>query len=219
MSADRTISAWPGCDPSFTKEFMMRVLAVLAVSISILATGPALAGPPSPDAALAKLLACDFVDGSKARLRCFEAALAGVRESHPGAVALAEAEREEIARLAAAQEANEFGLTGRESDRNAFANAGSPAAQADKEERQARIEAKEIDRIESVSVAAGRNNTGRVFVVLESGQIWKQLKSDSTRPVLRSDGEGLPVTIRKGALGSFFVKIGESQAFRAERIK
>lgn len=198
---------------------MMRVLTVLVLtfSVSILAAGSALADPPAPDAAIAKLLSCDYADGSKARLRCFEAALSAVRETHPEAAALAEADREEIARLADAQRENEFGLAGKDSERNAFAAETGEATALSPQPF--RAEAKKVDRIESVSVAAGRNNSGRVFVVLENGQIWKQLKSDSIRPILRGDGEGLPVSIWKGALGSFFVKIGGTQAFRAERIK
>ncbi len=198
---------------------------IVATAAFLAGVGPALA--EEPNAAIARMLACDFVDGSKARLKCFDAALAALRSAYPEAAALANAEREEIARLAAQQKEADFGLRTGESDLNSFVEAADPGADgeaqdappAESGDKPARLAEEEIDSIDSTAVTAGRNNAGRVFVVLENGQIWRQLKSDSSRPIISRDGEGQTVSIRRGALGSFFVKIGKTPAFRAERIK
>ena len=172
------------------------------------------------DNAVAKMLACDYADSSKARLKCFDAALAALRDTHPQAAKIAVTERRVIEELATAQTAEEFGLKARESANNAFVNnnqGGNNSAAAPS--RSYETEAESLDRIEGVSAAVGRNNGGRIFVVLENGQIWRQLKSDSSRPIIGGDGEGLPVLIKRGALGSFFVKVGRAPGFKAERVK
>lgn len=197
----------------------MKTFGVAAATF-LAGLGPVAAEEPSP--ALARMLACDFVDGSKARLKCFEAALDAVRDAFPEAAAMAAAEKAEIDRLAAQQNEADFGFNSGVSDLNSFADATPLRADDDEAKatiNPARAVEEEIDRIEGVAVTAGRNNAGRVFVVLENGQIWRQLKSDSSRPIISKDGEGEPVFIRRGALGSFFVKIGRTPAFRAERIK
>ncbi len=174
------------------------------------------ASAQSPDEAVAGVLACEAVRGTKARLRCVEAALPALRAAHPGAVALA-AERGEAAREAAAQEAKEdFGLSPRQTasasdyERDAF-GASDIAAEEDDDE---------VESIDGAAVEIGKNNRGKIFVILDNGQVWRQIDGDKSSPYFPKNVEGLPVTIRKGAMGSHFVKIGKAKdAFKANRIK
>ena len=78
----------------------------------------------------------------------------------------------------------------------------------------------EIDEIESVAAEVGKTLRGKILVVLENGQIWRQIDGDSSSPYIPRDGAGLPVTIKKGAFGSYFVKVGKARdTFKARRIK
>jgi hypothetical protein len=185
----------------------------------VLSAAPALA--QSGDAAVAEALACEAVRGSKARLKCFEAALPALRAAHPGAVALAAA-RAESARLAAEQAAKEeFGLSPKQQEEQRTASAadyeratfGAGDLKSDDEED-------EVESVDGVAVEIGKNNRGKIFVVLDNGQVWRQIDGDSSTPYIPKDAAGMPITIKKGALGSYFVKIGKSKdAFKANRIK
>lgn len=202
----------------------MRVMLLsLACVVAFAAAAPAMA--QSGDEAVADALACEAVRGSKARLKCFEAALPALRAVHPGAVALA-AERAQAARLAAAEQAKEeFGLSpvqqekeqktasAEDYEREAFGADDLAASKGDDEDD-------EVDRVDGRAIEIGKNNRGKIFVVLDNGQVWRQVSGDSSSPYYPKSVEGLAVTIKKGALGSYFIKVGKAKdAFRAERIK
>lgn len=200
----------------------MKGIVALAVCIGLGSAAPALA--QTSDAAVAEVIACQAVRGTKARLRCFDAALPALRDAHPAAVALA-TERAEAARQAAAEEAKEdFGLSPAQQNEARTASADDYERDAFGEEdlasaRQAEEE-DDVAEIDAVAVEIGKNNRGKLFVILDNGQVWRQIDGDSSSPYYPKDVEGLPVTIKKGALGSYFVKIGRSKdAFKANRIK
>ncbi len=78
----------------------------------------------------------------------------------------------------------------------------------------------EVKAVDGLAVEIGKNNRGKIFVILDNGQVWRQIDGDSSSPYIPKSVDGLPVTIKKGALGSYFVKVGKSKdAFKAERIK
>jgi len=192
--------------------------ALSAVAIVMMMASPASA--QTEDEAVAEVLACQAVKGAKARLKCFEAALPALSGTHPGAVALA-GERAEAARLAAAEQAkNEFGLFERDREvasndyeKEAFGSNDLPAsALADEDD--------EVNSVEGIAVEVGKNNRGKWFVVLENGQVWRQIDGDRSTPYIPRNADGLPVVIRKGLMGSYFIKVGNAKAaFKAERIK
>ncbi len=200
----------------------MRLMMAIA-GLAILLAGPAVA--EAGDESVAEALACQAVRGAKARLRCFEAALPALRDAHPGAVALA-ATRAEVARLAAKENAEkDFGLSPAQQDET-----GDRIASANDFERDAFGESDlaglagdnddEVEEVSAVAVEIGKNNRGKLFVVLDNGQVWRQNDGDSSSPYFPKNTEGLTVRIKKGALGSYFVKIGKSKdAFKASRIK
>jgi hypothetical protein len=203
-------------------ETYMRIALVAA--LALLPCSSALA--QSGDEAVADAIACEAVRGTKARLRCFEAALPALKAAHPAAVALA-AERADAARLAAEEaEMQDFGLTPvqkEESDvRTASAEDYEREAfgEEDIKRNSEDDDDDEVESVEGVAVEVGKNNRGKIFVILDNGQVWRQIAGDSNSPYIPSDAAGLPVTIKKGALGSYFVKIGKAKsAFKAERIK
>ncbi|MCB2097460.1 MAG: hypothetical protein AB7F91_08485 [Parvularculaceae bacterium] len=195
---------------------MMR-FALLAALACLSAPSVALA--QTGEEAVADVLACQAVKGSKARLRCFEAALPALSDAHPGAVALA-AGRAEAAREAATEQAKEdFGLFQREEktasnefERDAFGENDLRSASRDEDD--------EVKRVEATAVEVGKNNRGKIFVVLDNGQVWRQVNGDKSTPYIPRDADGLPVVIKKGLMGSYFIKVGKAKdAFKAERIK
>jgi hypothetical protein len=196
---------------------------MLTASFLALAASPALA--QSSDEAVAEVLACEAVRGTKARLRCLEDALPALRAAHPEAVALA-AERAEAARTAAAEDAKEeFGLTpaqreDEEETLTASADYEREAFGDNDLKSNGNDEDDEVEEINGVAIEIGRNNRGKLFVILDNGQVWRQIDGDGSSPYFPKTAEGLPITIKKGALGSYFVKIGKAKdTFKANRIK
>jgi hypothetical protein len=199
----------------------MRIVVVAALALlpfsSVLAQ--------SSDEAVADAIACEAVRGTKARLRCFEAALPALKAVHPAAAALA-TERADAARLAAEEaEKQDFGLTPvqKEESEVRTASAEDYEREAFGEEdikQNSDDDDDEVESVEGVAVEVGKNNRGKIFVILDNGQVWRQIAGDSNSPYIPSDAAGLPVKIKKGALGSYFVKMGKAKsAFKAERIK
>ncbi len=198
----------------------MRAMIFAMAGALFISAAPALA--QNPEEAVADVLACEAVRGSKARLRCVEAALPALRAAHPGAVALA-AERADAARLAAAQEAkDEFGLSPaqQQEQKTAAAEVYERESFGDDDLKKDQSDEDEVDRVSGVAVEIGKNNRGKIFVILDNGQVWRQIDADSRSPYIPRNAEGLPVEIKKGALGSYFVKVGNAkESFKANRIK
>lgn len=197
----------------------MRLAAALIAAA--LLTAPAFADERS-DAA-AEVLSCSSVRGDKARLRCFEKAAPALRDAFPEAAAIAEARAEE-ARLAAKEEAKEdFGLPAsvanadKPFEEKAFGAEDLPkTAKADDDDH----DDGEVDSIEAGVTEIGRSLNGKLIVFLDNGQIWRQLDSDTSKPYIRKNTEGVTAAIKRGALGSYVVRIsGARDAFKARRVK
>lgn len=193
----------------------MRFAAVLLLCCCL--SAPALADERI-DAA-AEILSCDSVRGDKARLKCFEKALPPLREAFPEAATIAEARAEE-ARLTARQEAKEeFGLP------EAIAKADDPFEEekfgAERLPREAKADDDgEVNSIKAGIVEIGRTVTGKIIVVLDNGQVWRQNDSDKSTPYIRKNTEGATATVKRGFLGSYVLRIsGAHESFKARRIK
>lgn len=195
-------------------------LAAAIVALGLLSF-PALADERS-DAA-AQILSCGSVRGDKARLKCFETALSPLRQAFPEAAAIAEA-RAEAARADARQEAkDEFGLSA------AAAKADDPFEEKEfgaenlPREAEASVGDDELDNVDSIEagiVEIGRSLNGKIIVILDNGQVWRQLDGDTSKPYIRKNIEGLTAKIKKGVLGSYLVRIsGTNVAFKARRVK
>ena len=72
----------------------------------------------------------------------------------------------------------------------------------------------DIDHLDGVVKAAWHGEGGHWMLELETGAVWRQIDSFE----LASDPHpGSKVDIRKGALGSFFVKVDGQPSFKAHR--
>ncbi|MCA8888519.1 MAG: hypothetical protein KDA46_06815 [Parvularculaceae bacterium] len=194
----------------------MRLLFAAIGTIAICTSAPAMAD--DRDEAVADIIACSAVRGAKARAKCYDAALPALKSTHPDALALALSRAEEM-RLAAKEEAKEdFGLRGDRSEANEYEAAAFGEAMVAREDDD--DDDDEVKSIESTAVEIGKNLKGKIFVVLENGQIWRQIDGDSSTPYIPGDGVGLPVRIKRGSFGSYTVKIGKARdVFKARRIK
>lgn len=193
----------------------MRLVFAAIGTLAICISAPAFAD--ERDDAVADIIACSAVRGAKARAKCYDAALPALKSAHPDALALALSRAEEK-RLAAKEEAkDEFGLRGDNDDANEYEVAAFGEAMVARGEDD---DDDEVKSIESTAVEIGKNLRGKIFVVLENGQIWRQIAGDSSTPYIPGDGVGLPVRVKKGAFGSYTVKIGKARdVFKATRVK
>lgn len=194
--------------------------AAIAILISF-AAAPVLAG--EQDDAVANVIACGSVRGDKARLRCFEAAAPALGEAFPEALAAAEVRAEE-ARMAAEEEAKEeFGLSVPEKRANdPFEEKSFGAEDLPK----VAVKDSDDDNDDQVdSIVAGVTDvstsvTGRIIVFLDNGQVWRQIDGDKATPYIRKNLDGVSATVKRGALGSYWVRLDNTRtAFKARRIK
>ncbi len=74
----------------------------------------------------------------------------------------------------------------------------------------------ELNNMTAQVESARQDGTGRWTVRLDSGATWTQV---DTSPLRRTPKPGMPVTIRRAALGSFMMKIGDQHAVRAKRVE
>jgi hypothetical protein len=168
--------------------------AGLAVVLAC-AAAPAMAQAPLPAgraAALKSLTDCRAVTDSVARLACFDQA----------AAALDAAERSgDVVVLDRAQV--------RTAKREAFGLKLPSFDLFDRDEQQRTVE---VDRVESTVASAGRGQAGWV-VTLANGQVWRQTDGKSLYRVRQGD----KVEIRRGTLGSYFLRVGNQPGVRAVR--
>lgn len=72
----------------------------------------------------------------------------------------------------------------------------------------------EENEINSTVVAARRSNLGMASIQIEGGAVWVQTEG---RPMTRDPRPGMPVRIRRGALGSYLLSVDGQRAIRVTR--
>lgn len=86
-----------------------------------------------------------------------------------------------------------------------------------------RRELKEQQRAGSITVGlleAGTSRTGKYFFVLSNGQVWRQLRADTSRFKVPKNLEGVEVSIERRSLGAHVLKIvGKSRSLKVQRIR
>jgi hypothetical protein len=181
----------------------MRHVAILGLAFL---TAPALA----QQAPLDKVYACAGVTDGAARLACFDAAVAGLRTATESGSAVV-VERAQIEKA----EKEAFGLA----TPSLTALAESAAASATPAASTAAKPAEKPKTLDSVTLAVKsieKNADGSYRFVMENGQVWRQ--TDQLR--LAGLGKG-PWTadIRKAAMGTFMLKLGDRTAVRVRRLE
>lgn len=178
---------------------LRRALLVLTVA-PLLIAAPAVAQQKAPDpgqerpATLRDLVQCRAIGPAEARLACFDAA---------------------AARLDDAEKTGEVVVLDRSQVRTAKREAfGFSIPSFDLFDRDERQRAEEVDSIESTIASAYRGQRGWV-VTLANRQVWSQTDN---RRILRAK-PGDKVEIRRGLVGSFFMRLGDQPGVRAERTR
>jgi hypothetical protein len=171
---------------------MRRVIAVSGLAALLLATSAATREPPAgpPPPIVQGLLACRAIADSAQRLACYDRA--------SGAVAQA-IEKHDLVVLdrerATAAKRSVFG----------FSTPGFAGL----------LGGGELSQIEGTVAGARQNADGGWTIQLADGSIWSQ--TDDT-PVALEPRKGDKVTVKRGALGSYYVKLGSQPGFKARRI-
>lgn len=140
------------------------------------------------------IIACLDVVDSDERLLCLEAAARNLKTTRT----------QQVVREAAARE-DAFG-------------AGTVASKkrAEREER----EKDEVVRLEAGVADIIVGPLKNVTVVLDNGQAWRQIEGDRTVIRPPRDKNGLTVSVTKGALSSYWMRINElDREFRVNRVK
>lgn len=156
--------------------------------------------PPERAAALKALTDCRALTEPDRRLACYDAA---------------------AARLDAAERAGDVVVLDRDQVRTARREAFGFSIPSftnlfDRDERQRAAEGEEAaDRLASTVASASRGGDGRWIVTLADRQVWRQTDSKGLVRVRPGD----PVEIRRGTLGSFFMRVGSQPGVRAERVR
>lgn len=175
--------------PAFTAPILIAFIAGFAAP-------SALADPKT--SAVEAMLACRSVDVESERLACMDAAMNGLETAFPRA-AMTPAQRTEHDEQIAVQEAE-----------TAVAAFGG-----EKFNNRKGDELKEINDV--ISVASTTHNK-KALIILENGQIWRQLDADTTRVRIKK-AEGKPVLIKRQMLGSHMMKIDGGRGFKVRRVK
>lgn len=167
---------------------LLTSLAAASAAATLSAQTPA---PQERPETLSQLLSCRTVIDSAARLACFDAA-AGTLETAERAGELVVFDRARAAE--ARRQLFGFSVTMPSLFRGETAS--------------------EIDSVESTLQSASRNSEGRWVFRLADGAAWRQIDSESVRFANES---GQPVRVRKAAMGSFLLTVGDSRAVRVRR--
>ncbi len=169
--------------------------AYIVLPVALLSAGIAQA----QDAPLAKVYACADIAKADDRLACYDAAIASLRSAEAsGGVTVVS--REQVA----------------EAERKAFGL--GPATLADVARNAAPAAAPKIEAPDTLQVtltSVVKKPGGGLRFIMDNGQVWEEIDASLGRV------GGLPAAaeIRKGAFGSFMLKIGDLPVTRVKRVK
>ena len=180
--------------------------------VAVVAFAGGVQGAKAADPDLDAIAACASIPASSERLACFDKAIAAIEDA---ADALAAGDAPTSSELASAQAragddagSDDTGGDGAVDDRTAAASAvatGLPESDFGKE--RVPVKRPESDpELRAVAVSISRNRRGKYIVVLENGQIWRQISSDTNDLPMRAT-DGSEVIIKKRALGSYALRI------------
>lgn len=144
---------------------------------------------PRPDDLIRPVIQCREVQNDTARLACFDAAAASLAAAGEVAVVSRRDVEQNQRRL--------FGFN--VSALNPFDGADSGNS---------------LQSISATMTSARDLGRGEWLITLDDGSVWR--KTDSV-DVLFSARRQYPVTVRRAALGSYMMKVGDTPAFRVKR--
>jgi hypothetical protein len=178
----------------------MRVAFVCVLAVC---AAPAIAQGAQP---LDKVYACAAMADGAARLACYDAAVAGLKKAQSGGD-VAVVSRDQIQKA----EKDAFGL-----QRPALAELVEKPAPAAVTTGPKATNVQSPDQVTLAIKDVSTGADGRYRFVMENGQVWRQTDEVSLE---RLKDPGLTAEIRKAALGTFMMKIGNRKAIRVKRVE
>ncbi len=175
-------------------KYLTAVVAVGAFAV----TGPLAARPtPRPHEAAAsvitELTVCKQIADSTARLACFDAASTKLVEATAkGDVKIVD--REDIR----ATRRSLFGFT---LPHVAFFKGDDTAEDTPSE-------------VDTTVKSVGPSDYGKFTLTMDDGAVWK-----TTEPLPRDPRVGMPVHLKRGALGNYFIRVGSMRTVTAQRVR
>ena len=189
-------------------EMVSRLIISGIVSVSLLTVSSV--GPVHAADMIDQLVACKAIKKDKRRLRCLDEAIADlgadsiVRESADG---VEWSDLDQDARAAVEVDASP------PSADDLFGSEDLSAVKRKKREEKPKS-------LQAIVVEIARNAQGRYVIVLENGQVWRQLKADNARLLVPKDLQNSPATIRRRSFGSFLFSFNaNNRAVKVERLK
>lgn len=199
----------------------MRPRILIAAGAVTLASGLAGAQAQERPAVVEDLLACRQIEASEARAACMESQLGAFEEAlESGQIAVINRERVR----AVEQESFGIALPNLSGLTSMFGGGGDRGEEAVAElpgGGEAIYSGRgHLEEMRDVPVRAMRETArDRVLVQFENGQIWLQIDNESVR-ITDEERRGLTASVRRGAMGSFFLKFNaDPTAIRVRRVE
>ncbi len=202
---------------------LRHILAGSAIVLAFTAPAGAQGAAASPDGGrnlLKALSDCAALTDSPARLACYDGLAPRVKEAlaaPPVAVAGRPPTKEEQTSWFGFDVGGLFGTSpAQQTTPEQFGAENTPAAKEAREDKKAKV----LDSITAGVKEYAFNPFGKFIVFLDNGQIWKQKQGDSDRAHFRRKASDNTVTISRGFLGSYNLKVNDSERiFKVNRIK
>lgn len=195
----------PAKAKEFTVVFSRATLAAAAVATASPVFIASAFAQSAADAAADAAIACLDIAEPAERLACLESATREIAATRI---------RSETAEDSAAADARRVYADENATEEESFGAEALPSVKSAKREK---------DRKQSLEAAVIEfrvNPFGDITAILQNGQEWKQLSSDNTIIRLPRSEKVFTVTIKKGPIGGYMMRINElKRAIRVRRIK
>ena len=88
-------------------------------------------------------------------------------------------------------------------------------------QKEVRKERNKVKALTASVIDVAKNKRGKYIVILENGQVWRQITADSSKLRIASSGAaGMSATIKKKSLGAHILLLNkDKRSIRVERIK
>jgi hypothetical protein len=175
--------------PQFARVTKLAIPALAALALALDARA---ADTPTTAPAVQAVIDCKAIADAAQRLACYDAAVGRMAEAQ-GAGDLVTLDREQR----------------RTVRRQAFGFSLPALSMFDRGEKP-----EEADRVTETVAAASRDSTGHWIIRLSGGAVWRQTDDAA---IMKPPHAGSTAVLRRGALGSFFMKVDGQLQIRVHR--
>lgn len=191
--------------PIIRKADNIVLTKVLTALVVLILPGAALAQSAADSAADAAIACLDVADPDE-RLACLEGATREIKATRV---------RQQTAEESAADDA--AGAVIAADDATAEEQFGAEALRSTKT---AKRKEQQTKRLEATVVEFKLSPYKKITAVLDNGQVWRQLDGDNAHIIISSKIDVYTITIKKGPLGNYMMKVNELDRWmRVRRIK